>query len=251
MRTKKLNLKTPFLHSSLLPRLNFTCHFLYLLHPNGREIGNGGLWVNSHILCYLLLSSSAWSTSSPPSSWPFLPHILTPFFPDCNCHSLFNCYPRGAATIAEGLSLGQCCVHPGARWHWIHQTQGKLVAPSHRSHPYIQRIYKNLAMQMQHKTLWRTSWNENPWQHGPSFCSYVKLHIVEGRSLENLSLGCQQHWLNSSLPTTDSGIQHWIHSDSSKYYQSTYTALILFECLDQSYPFPKRFVHLDSRSFPN
>jgi len=37
------------------------------------------------------------------------------------------CYPRGATITAAGLGLGQ-------GWHRLHQTWGKLLAASHRSH---------------------------------------------------------------------------------------------------------------------
>jgi len=39
-------------------------------------------------------------------------------------------------TVDDGLSLGQWQVHLGACWHWLYQTWGKLLAASHRSHPY-------------------------------------------------------------------------------------------------------------------
>ena len=91
------------------------------------------------------LCSGAWSTSSPS------------FFTDlgvCRVVSLtyshsslqlqfvvqffspsLICYPRGATTIADGLGLDQQRVHLGASWHWLYQTQGKLLGASHRSHP--------------------------------------------------------------------------------------------------------------------
>jgi len=48
----------------------------------------------------------------------------------------FLCYHRGATTIADGLGLGQRRVRLRAGWHWLCQTWGKLLAASHRSHPY-------------------------------------------------------------------------------------------------------------------
>jgi len=53
-------------------------------------------------------------------------------------------YPRGATTIADWLGLGQQQVRLRAGWHWLYQTLGKLLAASHRSHPYSPPTTKTL-----------------------------------------------------------------------------------------------------------
>jgi len=88
--------------------------------------------------------SSVWSTSCPPSALClvsaelFLSHSLTPLSP-LPLHPRFSSllkYPRGAATVADRLGLGQWQVCLRAGWHRLHQTRGKILAASHRNHPY-------------------------------------------------------------------------------------------------------------------
>lgn len=109
----------------------------------------------------------AWSTFCPPSSLTlvfaelFLSHILIfhVFFPPFLIH-----YPRGATAVVDALGLGSL----GAGWHWLYQTQGNLLAASHRSHPCSLLRYQNLTTQTQCKqadraTVWRES--EDQWWH--------------------------------------------------------------------------------------
>lgn len=53
----------------------------------------------------------------------------------CPCFFLLLCCPWGTSIVTVGPSLGQQRVCLGAIWHWLHQTQGKFLAPSHSSHP--------------------------------------------------------------------------------------------------------------------
>jgi len=45
-------------------------------------------------------------------------------------------YHRGSTTVADDLGPGQQQVCLGAGWSWLCQTGGKLLATSHRNHPY-------------------------------------------------------------------------------------------------------------------
>ena len=44
----------------------------------------------------------------------------------------------------DGLGLGLWWVSPGVGWHWLYQTQGKLLAACHRSHLCSPSTTKNL-----------------------------------------------------------------------------------------------------------
>lgn len=55
-----------------------------------------------------------------------LSHILTASFWLQLCRSFSPSYiPRGAATVTDGLSLGQQQAPPGAVWHWLCRTWGE------------------------------------------------------------------------------------------------------------------------------
>ena len=96
--------------------------------------------------------------------WPWglqscFSHIFSLCSSDCCCCCAdlsplppLTHYPRGAPTVADGLSLGQQWARLGARWHWLCRTQGKLPAASRRSHPCTPFCYQNLATQTQCKS---------------------------------------------------------------------------------------------------
>lgn len=89
-----------------------------------------------------------------------LSHCLTPLPRyNCSCTVIFSfsiilTYPRGTTTIAVGLSLGQKWVHLGPSWHWLQQTQGKLLA-AHKSHPcsfHLEKLCHSNPIQICTKT---------------------------------------------------------------------------------------------------
>jgi len=82
----------------------------------------------SHIISFLSLLTAAG-----------LAQVLGFFFP-----SFQICYHRVTTAVTDGLSLGQWQVHFGASWHWLYQTEGKLLAASHRSHPSRTSAMKTL-----------------------------------------------------------------------------------------------------------
>jgi len=155
----------PLLHCGVIHQLQVEiCSTVDLHGLQGHSLPHYALFHGLHgNLC-----SSAWSTSSPPSALAlvsaelFLSHILT-FLSYCCmplCRFFFPselCYHRGSTTVADGLGLGQQRVHLRAGWHWLCQTQWKLLAASHRSHPCSPKPCHTNPVQCPY-VLWRREW---------------------------------------------------------------------------------------------
>jgi len=99
-------------------------------------------------LCSSVSSTSSHSFFTDLGVCRFVSHLLTPL---SNCHlpTVFffpakTCYHRGTTTIGDWLGLGHQRVCLRAGWCWLYQTWGKLLAASHRSHPYCPPATKTL-----------------------------------------------------------------------------------------------------------
>lgn len=128
MRTKKLILK----HLPSTPPFFPGSTSLVIFFTSSTPMAQGN---RAHMLFLLI-----------PPQLQCLMHLLPPFLMALSptySHSslpwlqLLLCIPpRGAATIAEQLSLGNGGSILELDGTGFHQTRGKLLVPSHRSHPY-------------------------------------------------------------------------------------------------------------------
>lgn len=105
------------------------------------------------------LCSGTWSTFSPSSPLTlvseklFPSHIFTPlcgFSCAATLSPSYRHYHSSAASIADGLGLGQQWVPLGAGWHWFCWTWGKHLVASHRSHTCSPFHYQNFDVQTQY-----------------------------------------------------------------------------------------------------